>query len=381
MTLDEMKDFRVSRNTGMGQVRQSLQHYFALMQVAQSKFADNEGVRQNPPRVEQCGERLVARPQMVDPDRRIGQDHAALDRRRGGGVRPGWLPPRRAKRRALSRSMSALSASRTRLDFSFKPVSAAALATSSSSKARVVRICRPPPSEARNYHQMMPHSMPPEGHAGAHRQRPDPLTGICFCAACGGAMTLRTGKGGRYRYYTCSIKTHQGEAGCKGRSIPLEKLDNLVAEHIAERLLRPERLEEIPASILDGRQERAERRREHITELNKRPAEADLRLKPLYDAIEAGIADLDDPALKERIASLKAIRGQAQAGAARAAATLESSGQQAITPQMVQKFARTARERIEVDGGVSICARSRSASRWLTARPLSSARKAACLKR
>jgi site-specific DNA recombinase len=30
------------------------------------------------------------------------------------------------------------------------------------------------------------------------------LTGICFCADCQGAMTLWTGKGGRYRYYTCS---------------------------------------------------------------------------------------------------------------------------------------------------------------------------------
>jgi site-specific DNA recombinase len=55
---------------------------------------------------------------------------------------------------------------------------------------------------------------------------PTLLTGICFCAACGGAMTLRTGKGGRYRYYTCSIKARQGETGCKGRSIPMEKLDD-----------------------------------------------------------------------------------------------------------------------------------------------------------
>lgn len=54
---------------------------------------------------------------------------------------------------------------------------------------------------------------------------PTLLTGICFCAECGGAMTLRTGKGGRYRYYTCSTKARQGETGCKGRSIPMEKLD------------------------------------------------------------------------------------------------------------------------------------------------------------
>jgi site-specific DNA recombinase len=152
---------------------------------------------------------------------------------------------------------------------------------------------------------------------------PTLLTGICFCADCGGAMTLRTGKGGRYRYYTCSIKARQGETGCKGRSIPMEKLDDLVAGHIEDRLLQPERLEEVLASVLDRRQERAGRRREHIAELSQRAAEADLRLKRLYDAIESGVADLDDSALKDRIIGLKSIRDQAQAEAERTAAIVE----------------------------------------------------------
>jgi len=30
-------------------------------------------------------------------------------------------------------------------------------------------------------------------------------------------MTLRTGKSGRYKYYTCSTKARQGETGCKGK--------------------------------------------------------------------------------------------------------------------------------------------------------------------
>ena len=74
---------------------------------------------------------------------------------------------------------------------------------------------------------------------------PTLLTGICFCAACGMAMTLRTGKSGRYRYYTCSTKARQGETGCKGRTVPMEKLDTLVADHIEHRLLLPSRLEKI----------------------------------------------------------------------------------------------------------------------------------------
>ncbi len=179
---------------------------------------------------------------------------------------------------------------------------------------------------------------------------PTLLTGICFCAGCGGAMTIRTGKGGRYRYYTCSIAARQGATGCKGRSIPMEKLDDLVAGHLERRLLNPERLEEILVTVLDRRQERAERRRTHIAELNKRAAEADARLRRLYDAIESGVADLDDPALKERVAELKATRDQAQADATRASQAAEGTGA-TITPDHVATFARKARERIRLPSG------------------------------
>jgi site-specific DNA recombinase len=86
----------------------------------------------------------------------------------------------------------------------------------------------------------------------------------------------------------------------------MDKLDNLVARHIEDRLLQSEPPEELLATIFDRRQERAERRRDHIAELNKRATETDLRLKRLYDAIESSVADLDDPALKEHIAGLKA---------------------------------------------------------------------------
>jgi hypothetical protein len=180
---------------------------------------------------------------------------------------------------------------------------------------------------------------------------PTLLTGICYCGNCGGAMTIRTGKSGRYRYYACSIKARQGETGCKGRAIPMDKLDGIVAGHIEERLLDPDRLEETLATVLDRRQEHSERRREHIAELNRRSAESELRLKRLYDAIEAGVADLDDPALKERIAGLKVIRDQAKLDAERAEAMLDSAGHKAISPAMIRRFSQAARERIHLEGG------------------------------
>ncbi|WP_312570995.1 recombinase family protein [Brevundimonas sp.] len=180
---------------------------------------------------------------------------------------------------------------------------------------------------------------------------PTLLTGLIHCGKCGGAMTIRTGKGGRYRYYTCSMKARQGSTACEGMTVAMERLDDLVANHLAERLLDPDRLEDVLSEVLDRRQERSGRRREHIAELNKRAAETELRLKRLYDAIESGVADLDDPALKDRIDGLKATRDQARADAERASALLISSAQRAITPTMLREFASTARRRIRLEGG------------------------------
>ena len=133
--------------------------------------------------------------------------------------------------------------------------------------------------------------------------------------------------------------------------MPMAKLDNLVAGHIEHRLLTAERLEEVLATVLDRRQERTERRREHITELNKRATEADLRLKRLYDAIETGVADLNEPGLKERIAGLQAIRDQAPADTIRAQAMLDKASQQPVTTTVLRKFAATARKRMRIEGG------------------------------
>jgi site-specific DNA recombinase len=180
---------------------------------------------------------------------------------------------------------------------------------------------------------------------------PTLLTGLIHCAKCGGAMTIRTGKGGRYRYYACSTKARQGATACTGMAVPMEKLDDLVARHLEERLLQPERLQTILAAILDRRQDRSARQRALAADLAKRAAEAEQRLKRLYDAIEAGVADLDDPALKDRINGLKAIRDQARSDEARAQALLDQASQTAVTPQMLTRFATAARDRMRLPGG------------------------------
>jgi hypothetical protein len=135
-----------------------------------------------------------------------------------------------------------------------------------------------------------------------------------------------------------------------GRTVPMEKLDTLVADHIERRLLQPARLEQILSSVLDRRGERADRQATHVAALRKRAAETDAKLKRLYDAIENGIADLADPMLKDRVAELKAVRDQARADAERAEGALERLGP-SITPQVLKSFARQARRRMRTEGG------------------------------
>lgn len=219
-------------------------------------------------------------------------------------------------------------------------------------EVEVVEMAVPPIIEAAEFEavQALLKARNPGMNAPRVVSGPTLLTGICFCAACGGAMMLRTGKRGRYRYYTCCTKARQGETGCKGRTIPMEKLDSVVAEHIEQRLLQPKRLEEVLAAVLYRRKERAERRTAHIAELRKRASEAEAKLKRLYDGIENGVADVSDPLLKERVTELKSIRDQARADAERAEGALDRAGP-SITPQALKTFARQARRRMRTESG------------------------------
>ena len=102
--------------------------------------------------------------------------------------------------------------------------------------------------------------------------------------------------------------------------------------------------------MLHRREDYIARRRTHITELRQRASEADAKLKRLYEAIENGVADLDDPALKDRVAELSAIRDQARADAERAVGAIERAGPE-LTEEKVKAFATAARKRLRKSDG------------------------------
>jgi len=170
------------------------------------------------------------------------------------------------------------------------------------------------------------------------------LTGLAVCATCGGGMMLRTGtsKGGRvYRYYTCSNCATKGKTVCKGRSIPMDKLDTLVTDHLVERLFKPERLTEILKSLSVRRAEKSESLNRRKIALQREVTDAEEKLKRLYRLVEDGLTDLDE-VLKDRLNSLKADRDRARAALERAKE--QSASQIEIDPALLRRFGRTMRE-------------------------------------
>ena len=176
------------------------------------------------------------------------------------------------------------------------------------------------------------------------------LGGICFCGQCGKAMTLRTGKGGAYRYYTCCTKARQGPAGCEGMSVRMDLLDASVIDHLENRLLNPERLATMMDNIIDRRAEWIERRHRHVSDLRKVATEADQRLQRLYYSIEQGIIDPADTSLKQRVTTLKAQRDKAEGDALRAAKAIEGITP-AITPELLRRFSEATREMFRAADG------------------------------
>lgn len=175
---------------------------------------------------------------------------------------------------------------------------------------------------------------------------PTLLTGLAICASCGSGMT-RTGtrRGDRsYSYYSCAGCQQKGTAVCKGRHVPMAKLDTLVLDGMADRLLVPKRVEKVLGALAD----RAAAKDRAVIERRAR-LEAELetirsRISRLYRAIEDGIIE-PDAELKERLARLKYERDIVIGTLEQIATSAATSA--AITPQKIAAFTHLMRERLK----------------------------------
>jgi DNA invertase Pin-like site-specific DNA recombinase len=181
---------------------------------------------------------------------------------------------------------------------------------------------------------------------------PTLLTGICFCASCGGAMTIRTGRGntGRtYRYYACSTRARQGQTGCQGPAVPMDRLDDAAVGFLRSTLLAPERIEVLMTPLLTHREDWMDRRRQHVVKLRARADEAERKLRNLYEAVEDGMLASTDRMFKESIAELSNLREQAEIEADRVEAMVIRTDP-VLSMQDVIRMTKDARGRFQMDG-------------------------------
>lgn len=176
------------------------------------------------------------------------------------------------------------------------------------------------------------------------------LTGIATCVRCGGGMILRTGKSGRYRYYACASRALKGGSACDGRAVPMDKLDRLVTERLADQLFTPERVRSIMEGLLERQAARCDDHAGRVAALQQKFTDADNRLRRLYQAIESGIADISDKTLKDRVEAVKTERDIACATLDRA--KLELSPKARLTEEKIVLFTETMRQNV-TEGSVS----------------------------
>jgi hypothetical protein len=130
---------------------------------------------------------------------------------------------------------------------------------------------------------------------------------------------------------------------CKGRSMPMGKLDSLVANRLVEHLFHPGRLAAILSSLTARRAEKAQSLNGRILELRREVTEAEDKLKRLYRLIEEGVTDLDD-VLKDRLSNIKAERDRAKAALERASSHAVPITQ--IDPARIERFGSLMRHNL-----------------------------------
>ncbi|HEV2172586.1 MAG TPA: recombinase family protein, partial [Nitrospira sp.] len=135
------------------------------------------------------------------------------------------------------------------------------------------------------------------------------LSKLARCGSCKGAMTLGTGKSGRYRYYVCSRFGRMSDGGCSDpQRIREDLLDDLVIEHMADVLFEPDRLRVVLEDAIQAEREAQAKAPLQLDALVRRKADLDRQIARSHKSIAVGQVEFDDKDFTEMLKGLKADR-------------------------------------------------------------------------
>ena len=178
------------------------------------------------------------------------------------------------------------------------------------------------------------HVTPPSFVSG-----PTMLAGIAKCghSECGHALTIATGKGGRYRYYRCSRRLRRGETACPGVSVRDQALEKIVIDAMADRLFRPERLRVLLANMLDDSSAAVRDRQAHLKALRTERTRVEGAIQNMFDFIEQGIVSPRDADFTARLANQRTRRADLEQEILLVERQLSTADRQ-ITPEAINRL-------------------------------------------
>ena len=119
------------------------------------------------------------------------------------------------------------------------------------------------------------------------------LTALAVCEDCGAPMRKLSGKSGQYHYYRCSKKADAGQTACKGVSIPMQELDDIVIDALEGSVLAPKRLRKMTEMLVARAHERGQSAKERRKQLDGEKRKAEAQVSNLYDMVGSGELSMD----------------------------------------------------------------------------------------
>ncbi len=178
---------------------------------------------------------------------------------------------------------------------------------------------------------------------------PTLLTGLLRCANCGAAMTLVTGKGGKYRYYKCNTRVAKSISACNTPAVPVHKLDQAVLAALADKVLTPQRLKEMLRELKIRLKKSQSGQNDQARTLRRELAELEAATGRLYEAVEKGIFPMDDT-LRGRAQTLKGKRDAVLIELAGVRRSKEVPAAM-LTAAHVESFGVALRAKLQAGGG------------------------------
>lgn len=129
------------------------------------------------------------------------------------------------------------------------------------------------------------------------------LSRIARCGepGCGAGLTARSGKGGRYRYYTCECRVNRSKDACTLPPIRRDALDKVALDALLERVLGSDHLAQRLAGLLERSEEADQRRRRQLAAARASRTEAEKTVGNLLRPVETGAMPADSREVVERI--------------------------------------------------------------------------------